>query len=86
MQTAIVILILALAAMYVFRRFWRARQGESCCSGSGCGGSCGCSGGQGKTKLEPLTSANRGNVDSQLKGSCTSCGCGSREPADKQNS
>ncbi|WP_081678693.1 FeoB-associated Cys-rich membrane protein [Desulfocurvibacter africanus] len=82
MQTAIVIIILALAAMYVIWRFWRARQGASCCSG--CGGSCGCS--DSKPRLEPLRSVNPSNSGGQPKGSCTSCGCGSREPADNQNS
>ncbi|MFO7595262.1 MAG: FeoB-associated Cys-rich membrane protein [Desulfocurvibacter africanus] len=84
MQTAIVILILALAATYVVWRFWRAKQGASCCSG--CSGSCGCSDSQGKPRLEPLRSVNPSNSDSHPKGSCTSCNCGSREPADNQNS
>lgn len=83
MQTAIVILIVALAALYMARRFWRTRQGASC---SGCGGSCGCSGGQGKAGLEPFKTANRNNPDGQAKTSCPSCNCGSQSSAGNQNS
>ena len=42
MQTAIVIVILAIAAVYLFRRFRRSLSGGGCHCG-GCSGKCGCS-------------------------------------------
>lgn len=61
MQTAVVIVILALAGVYLFMRFRRSLSGGGCCcSGSKKGGCAGCSSGSCARPLEPFRAPQNG--------------------------
>ena len=91
MQTAVVIILVALAVLYMANRFHRARKGSACCSD--CAG-CGCQSKTGEADVD--NPAQSGQVltplvphgpnapsDHAIKGGCEACA--SRATTDSRN-